>query len=75
MGLTPLVGQSTARKEYRKCANLFQNSFVFNFLTGSVVILLLLIGSFFMNNMGQDKEVADLAVPYFRIMLVSMIPM
>ncbi len=75
MGLTPLVGQSSARGEHRRCANLFQNSFVMNLLMGGLIILIMFAGSFFMDRMGQDTEVVELAVPYFRIMLVSLIPM
>ena len=75
MGLTPLVGQSASRGEHRKCANLFQNSFVMNFLMGGFVILLMFAGSFFMDRMGQDAEVVEYGVPYFRIMLASLVPM
>ena len=75
MGLTPLVGQSAARGEHRKCANLFQNSFVMNLLLGGLIILIMFGGSFYMHLMGQDSEVVAYGVPYFRIMLVSLIPM
>ena len=75
MGLTPLVGQSAARGEDRKCAKLFQNSFVLNLLLGGLIILIMLGGSFFMHLMGQDPEVVAFGVPYFRIMLISLIPM
>ena len=75
LGLTPLVGQSAARGEHRKCANLFQNSFVMNLLLGGLIILIMFGGSFYMHLMGQDSEVVAYGVPYFRIMLVSLIPM
>ncbi|MEG1616318.1 MAG: MATE family efflux transporter [Bacteroidales bacterium] len=75
MGLTPLVGKSTSQGGHRKSAHLFQNSFLLNVIFTVIVGLLLYGVSFFMGNMGQNSDVVDLAVPYFRIMLVSMIPL
>lgn len=74
MGLTPLVGKSSTQGEHRYSAHLFQNSFLLNTLFGIGVGLILFGLSFFMHQMGQTPRVAELAVPYFRIMLVSMIP-
>ena len=72
MGLTPLVGKNISKGNHRISANLFQNSFLFNLVFGSIIALALLGLSFFMNDMGQTDRVAELAIPYFRIMLVSL---
>lgn len=75
MGLTPLVGKSTSQGGHRESAHLFQNSFLLNLLFGLGVAAILYGVSFFMNDMGQSPRVAELAIPYFRIMLISMIPL
>ena len=74
MGLTPLIGTTISQHDQRKSAHLFQNSFIVNMLIGLPVLLILLAISFYMNRMGQTPHVAELAIPYFRILLVSMIP-
>ncbi len=75
MGLTPLVGKSISRRGHRESALLFQNSFVYNLFFALGIGAILYGVSFFMGNMGQNERVVELAVPYFRIMLVSMIPL
>ena len=75
MGLTPLVGKSTSQGGHRQSAHLFQNSFLLNLMFGIGVSIILFGISFFMGNMGQTPRVAELAIPYFRILLVSMIPL
>lgn len=74
MGLTPLVGKSTARGEHKYASDLFQNSFLLNTLFALGIGIILFGLSFFMHQMGQTPRVAELAIPYFRIMIVSMIP-
>jgi MATE family multidrug resistance protein len=74
MGLTPLVGKASSQGDDRYSAHLFQNSFVLNMILGLGIGAILLVLSFFMGNMGQTPEVVGHAVPYFRIMVVSMIP-
>lgn len=75
MGLTPLVGKATSQREHRHSAHLFQNSFLVNMLFGIGVAIILFGLSYFMHQMGQTPRVAELAVPYFRILIVSMIPL
>lgn len=74
MGLTPLVGKSISQRGHRQSAHLFQNSFLFNLIFALGVGALLYGVSFFMDNMGQSERVVELAIPYFRIMIISMIP-
>ena len=75
MGLTPLVGKSVSNGKHRESSGLFQNSFLFNLVFGLTVAAVLFIISFFMKHMGQTPRVVELGVPYFRIMLVSLIPL
>ncbi|MGL5317942.1 MAG: MATE family efflux transporter [Bacteroidales bacterium] len=75
LGLTPLIGKAYAEKKEQESVSLFQNSFVLNlifaFLVGGVMFGI----SFFMNSMGQTERVAELAIPYFHVMVLSMFPL
>jgi len=73
-GLTPLVGHAWAAGKHKKAASLFRNSFLTNFVMATALALILFALSFFMEYMGQPPEVVDEAVPYFRILVISMIP-
>ncbi|MGL5013693.1 MAG: MATE family efflux transporter [Bacteroidales bacterium] len=75
LGLTPLVGEAYARKESTTLKSLFKNAYALNIILFALVGLLLWITSFFMTNMGQTLRVAELAVPYFRVMVISMLPL
>lgn len=73
-GLTPLAGHAWAAGEHRKAASLFRNAFLTNISMALALATVLYSVSFFMDLMGQPPQVVDLAVPYFRILVVSMIP-
>ncbi len=73
-GLTPLVGQAFGAKEYKRVGELFRNSFILNVII-SIFLAFLMFGiSFLMPYMGQPKEVVILSIPYYRILVISMIP-
>lgn len=75
LGLTPLVGKAFAEKKDGETVSLFQNSFILNLIFACLVGGVLFGVSFFMDKMGQTDRVAELAIPYFRIMVVSMFPL
>lgn len=75
LGITPLVGEAFARKENKELDSLFQNGYALNLILFAGVGLLLWIASYFMSHMGQTPRVAELAFPYFRMMLYSMLPL
>ncbi|MDR1729839.1 MAG: MATE family efflux transporter [Prevotellaceae bacterium] len=74
MGSTPIIGQTYVQKKYREVGAIFQNSILFDFLLVFVVCLVMYAFSFFMDRMGQPDEVITLAVPYYRILLLSLPP-
>lgn len=74
LGLTPLAGACFAQRNYRKVASLFQNSMVLNVGTGALLIILLIIASMFMDNMGQDASIVPAARGYLNYMIISMLP-
>ncbi|MGL5786632.1 MAG: MATE family efflux transporter [Bacteroidales bacterium] len=75
LGLTPLVGKAFAEKRDKETVSLFQNSFILNLVFACLVGGILYGVSFFMDSMGQTDRVAELAIPYFRIMVLSMFPL
>lgn len=74
MALTPLVGQSYARKETRKVSLLFQNALSLNVIIGTSIVVLLLLLIPVLPHLGQDETVIRLAIPYFITTAISLLP-
>jgi MATE family multidrug resistance protein len=73
-GLTPLVGEQFARGEQRAVTTLFKNSVLLYTLLGIAIALVQLAIIPLMYHMGQPREVVDQAVPYYRLLVLSMPP-
>ncbi|RUA31511.1 MAG: MATE family efflux transporter, partial [Bacteroidetes bacterium] len=73
-GLTPLVGHAWSSKDYPLTGKLLRNGFFTNTLLAIVLSVIMIAVSFFFDSMGQDEEVVALAVPYYRILVVSFLP-
>lgn len=73
-GMTPLVGQSYGRNHFRDVAIYFKNSLWLNFAFTVVLTSASWGVSYLMPYMGQPREVVALAIPYFRVLTVSMLP-
>lgn len=74
MSLTPLVGQSFARKETRRMSMLFQNAITLNLVTGAAIVAVLMLFVPLLPHLGQPKEVIDAAKSYFIITSISLFP-
>lgn len=74
MSLTPLVGQSFARKETKRISMLLQNAISLNFFTGLFIIALLMMFVSLMPHLGQPTEVIEIATPYFIVTALSLFP-
>ena len=74
MGLTPLVGHAFAANKKDEASSLLLNSSVTNFLTTILLFTAMYSISFLMKYMGQSEEVLNLAIPYYRISVFSIIP-
>ena len=72
--ITPIVGQSFGKGNLNKTASLLYNSFIANIIIILVISVIMYSVSFFMKKMGQPPEVANLAINYYRILVISMIP-
>ncbi len=74
-GLTPLIGSEYTRGNHLKSASLLRNSVFLDVIIALLLGTILYIISFFMHRMGQPPQVVKLAVPYFRILVFSFLPL
>jgi len=75
IGITPRVAAADGRKQYRELKRLLVNGMI---LTGGIALLLfavMMAAAPVLRLLNQPPEVVDLAIPYFRILLLSMIPL
>ncbi len=74
-GLTPLVGKAFGEKNLDKCRKLFQQGLLFNIVAGLLFTLLNLSMVVVMPFMGQEEGVVDAALPYYRLLAWSLLPL
>lgn len=72
LGLTPLVGESFARKEDRRMADLLQNGILFYTLLGLAMGAVQLLATPLLYHLGQPSDVVEMAIPYYRMLVYSM---
>lgn len=73
-GVTPLVASEAGSRTRLSDSSLLSNSLVVNMITGIILFLILFFLSPALNNMNQPEAVVELAIPYFNIVLFSLIP-
>jgi len=73
-GITPLVGQAFGAKDDKRVGELLRNSLILNSIISVFLFVLMYSISFAMPYMGQPNNIIGLAVPYYRILVISMIP-
>lgn len=71
---TPLVTDAHHNNDLEKKASLFKNSLVMNFSVAVVCFIILYFSSGILKHMQQPTEVAELAVPFFDVLIFSMLP-
>jgi MATE family multidrug resistance protein len=74
MGLTPLVGKANGEGNKSKISSYLKNSLMVNFLFGIILSLIPLSTIFIFNKLGQSPEVVKLTIPYFKILLLGLVP-
>ncbi len=74
LGVTPLVASSHGEGRFERMPSYITNGLSLNVLIGILLCGLAFGLSPFMRSMGQPPEVAELAIPYFRILGASMVP-
>lgn len=72
--LTPLVTAAHEKSDLLKKASLFKNSLFLNILVSIACFIVLYIASGLLRYMQQPPEVAELAIPFFNVLIFSMIP-
>lgn len=73
-GATPLIGPQFASGNYKRAGVLFHHSIYLDMLAAFGVGGLMYIVSYFLDCMGQDEEVVKLAIPYYQVLVLSLIP-
>ena len=75
-GLTPLIAQESAKKQYDECGKLLSNSLAINALAGILLYILIYFGSLIViDNLNQSVEVVKQAKPYLNLLGFSIIPL
>lgn len=73
--LTPLVSEADGENDFEKGRKLYHHSLVLNTIIGLIMFVMLIFAEPLLHIMKQPKEVVVLAIPYFKIVALSMIPM
>ena len=73
-GITPLVGQAFGGENDKRVGDLLHNSFILNVIISIFLGFIMYAVSYAMPYMGQPTNIIGLAIPYYRILVISMIP-
>lgn len=71
---TPLVNAAYEQKDLLKKASLFKNSLFLNLAVAILLFIVLFFASNLLHHMQQPEDVAAMAVPFFDVLIFSMIP-
>ncbi|MBK9283322.1 MAG: MATE family efflux transporter [Sphingobacteriaceae bacterium] len=73
--ITPLAAGADEKKLEEKKVSLFKNSLYVNLAIASVCFGILYLASPLLHSMKQPEEVIDLAMPFFDVVILSIIPL
>jgi MATE family multidrug resistance protein len=73
--LTPLIAEADGENDIQKGRSVFQHGILLNTSLGIVMFIMLLFAEPILNHLKQPPEVVALAIPYFKIVALSMIPL
>jgi len=73
--ITPLIAESDSKKDIENGRIVFQHGFLMSVILGVLMFLLLILAKPILYHMDQPEEVIKLAMPYFKIVAFSMIPL
>ena len=71
---TPLTTAAHEKNDLLRKASLFKNSLFLNFMVALVCFIVLFLGSGLLNYMQQPAEVVALAIPFFNVLIFSILP-
>lgn len=72
--ITPLIAEADGEKNIEKGRTIFKHGIFLSVILGFVICGLLLVSQPLMNYMRQPDEVVQLAIPYYKVIAYSMIP-
>ena len=72
--IMPLVGYAYIQENKINTITYFQNSFSVTLAVSIIMSTILYLISFVMEDMGQNAEVAKMAIPYYRLVVYSLTP-
>ena len=75
ISMSQMVSMAHGRRDSQMVSHYFFNGFVLCALTALLIGGILLLGSPLLRHMGQDPEVVELALPFMRLMGLSIVPM
>ena len=75
LGLTPLIGELYAQGDKRHSASYLKHAIILFTLLGGLFVTLQIGTERLLYHMGQPVEVVDAALPYYRLMAYSLLPM
>jgi MATE family multidrug resistance protein len=73
-GITPLVAKADGEGDAKEIMNLLKHGFVINVIISILLLSLLIVTSFIFPYLNQPEQVVVLAIPYFIIISVSILP-
>jgi MATE family multidrug resistance protein len=74
-GATPLIAAADSKNEKREISELLKHSIILCLITGLIVFVTLYFCSPLLHYFNQPQNVVELAIPYFNIMVFSMLPL
>ncbi len=74
-GLTPLVGQAFSSKSQKNLGGWLKNGMTIYFFASLILCAIMSSVVLFMNRMGLSPEVVKLAIPFYLLHVVSLVPM
>ena len=75
LAITPLIAESDGEGDQEKSRSIFQHGMLLTTVLGVTMAVMLLLIKPILNHLDQPPEVVVLAIPYFEIIAISMIPM
>ncbi len=74
-GATPLIAAAHSKNEKKEIAELLKHSILLCLITGLIIFVSLYFSSPLLHYFNQPENVVELAIPYFNIMVFSMLPL
>ncbi len=75
LAITPLIAESDGEGDMEKGRGIFQHGLILSSILGIVMFVLLFLLKPILYHLDQPEEVVALAIPYFEIVSLSMIPL